>query len=225
MSSPAASPSPSSIASPPAYAWPRTLAAGSYATSFIWSEELVFHFTVPDGWESRDVNIVKGGRMSVQFYLVENVVIDPCAPALQDPPIEPGVEELATALSELVTLDAGPTEIQVGGRGGTYLEFTVGPDFGCAPEDFRLMKLQPGVCREGCGGLGPPWKGLEFGGAEEHNRLWIIGVGQRGHVVINAVSTPEATEADLAELQAVIDSARLETPNATPPPQAQPTGS
>ena len=106
----------------------------------------------------------------------------------------------------------------VGERSGTYLEFSVGPDLGCPASDVRLIKLPVGVCGDGCGGLGPPWKGLEFGGPQEHNRMWILDVG-RGNAVINAVWTPEATPADLAELQAVIDSARLDTPNATPAPQ------
>jgi hypothetical protein len=40
---------------------------------------------------------------------------------------------------------------------------------------------------------------------------------------MNAVWTPDATAADLAELESVIDSVRLDTPNATPPPQPAPS--
>ncbi|HEX5824391.1 MAG TPA: hypothetical protein VFY18_08050 [Candidatus Limnocylindrales bacterium] len=220
--SPSTSPRPSASASagPLAYAWPRTLAPGSYSTSLSWDPFYVFRFTVPKGWESRDIEIIKSDRMALQFYFVDNVVVDTCTETLKNPPIEKFPGAVSTALSKLVKLTAGPRTTTVGDREGTYVEFTVGPDFGCAPSEFRLFKLRPGTCGEGCGGLGPPWKGLEFGGVQEHNRMWILTVG-RGHVVINAVWTSKATAADLAELQEVIDSMRADTPNATEPPHPE----
>ena len=95
------------------------------------------------------------------------------------------------------------------------------PDADCDPSEYRLIHLAQEVCGVGCGGLGPPWKGLEFGGPEEHNRLWMLPIGRRGSVVvIDALWTPGATAADLDELRAVVGSIELATPNATPAPQA-----
>lgn len=223
--SPSPSPSPSALASPPAspsptalaYTWPTRLAPGSYSTSLIWSPDLVFSFTVPEGWDSRDIEIIKGNRMALQFYVIENLVADVCGEELANPPVDRWPEAIATALSNLVSVKSGPMPVTVGDRSGTYLEYTVGPELGCAPTDFRLMKLPAGICGVGCGGIGSLYKGLEFGEVPEHNRVWILVVG-RGHAVIDALWTPEATAADLTELQAVIDSVRLDTPNATPPP-------
>ncbi len=218
--SPSSEPSPSlsTPTGPPAYAWPQRLAAGTYVTSLIWGPDLVFRFTVPEGWDSRDIEVIKGDRMALQFYVIENLVADTCSETLAEPPVGTSPDGIAAGLAKLVSISDGPRPVTVGDRSGTYVEFTVGPELGCAPSEFRLMKLAPGSCGAGCGGLGPPFKGLESSTTTEHNRLWIFSVG-RGHVIMNAIWTPDATPVDLAELQAVIDSAQFETPNATPPPQ------
>jgi hypothetical protein len=75
---PSPAPSASPSASATAYRWPGHLAAGNYATSLSWDPSLVFRFTVPDGWESRDVNILKGRSMTVKFLAISNVVTDSC---------------------------------------------------------------------------------------------------------------------------------------------------
>jgi hypothetical protein len=219
--SPLVSPSPSEVpsSSPLAYTWPRTLAAGSYSTSLSWDPFYKFRFTIPEGWQSRDINIVKG-ETSLMFYFVDNVAPNPCSETAKSPSIGGSVDALVAALPKLVKLSAGPTDVTVGDRAGKYVEFTVGTDVGCGASNVRLFKLSPQLCLPGCGGLGPPWKGLEFGRLPEHNRMWILTVG-RTRGVINAVWTDQATPAELTELQAVIDSMRFDTPTATALPQPE----
>jgi hypothetical protein len=202
---------------PPKYVWPGRLAAGTYSTSLVWDPSVVFTFTVPDGWDSRDINIIKDDRMSIQFYRVNNVPVDTCSATPRDPAIGPSKDDLVAALSTLVSLDAAPTTASLGGQSGSYVAFTVGPGLDCDPSQFHLVSMPEPTCSEGCQHLGTwPWKGIEFT-TPEHNRLWILGIG-RGRVVVDALWTDEATPADLAELQTVIDSIRIATPGATPPP-------
>lgn len=206
---------------PKAYAWPNALEPGTYATSFVWDRGLQFRFTVPDGWQSRDIEIIKGDRMAVQFYLVDNVPIDVCSDTPRTPAIGGTVDDLVTALSKLVSYDAAATSVDFAGQGGKYLEFTIGSGLNCAPSGFHLVSMPAPTCAAGCGGLGDwPWKGIDFGVTPEHHRLWILGIG-RGRVVIDALWTQQATPADLAELQTVIDSIKIATPGATPPPRPQ----
>lgn len=216
---------PSAGVSPPnlkAYAWPKSLEPGTYSTPFVWDRGLEFRFTVPEGWESRDIEIVKG-PMAVQFYLVDDVAIDVCSTTPRAPRIGSTVDALLSPLSIIVTFDAEPTTVDFAGQGGKYVEFTIGPGLDCAPGAVGLVSMPEPICGTGCGGLGAwPWKGLEFGVTPEHNRLWVLWIG-RGRVVIDAVWTDAATPADLAELETVINSIKVATPAATPPPQPQST--
>ena len=210
-------PSPSPDGGPLAYSWPRVLDPGTYRTGFAWGPDLVWTFSVSEGWQSRDIGMIKGNRMAVDFYVVDNLVADTCSQRLATPPTSRSVDGISSGLAKLVKVSAGPTAITFGDRSGKYLAFSIGPAVGCAPGEFRLLKLGAEVCGAGCGGLGSPWKGFEFGGVRENHRMWILTVG-RGSVVIDALWSPDATPADLAELQAVIDSIAFETPNATQPP-------
>ena len=219
--------SPSAEPSLPAYRWPAPLAAGTYTTSLVWDPAFQFTFTVPDGWDARDINVLKGNRMSVQFLVIDNIVTDTCSEELRDPPIGSSPEELASAMSELVTVEAAAVPAMFSdGRDATYLEYSVGPDLGCDWTQFRLLRLRDFICEpaRGCGGIGEPWSGAEFGNVLEHNRSWIMNVG-RSLVLVGAEWTDEATPADLDELQAVIDSVSLATPLATPAPQPAPAES
>lgn len=221
------SPTPSQAAAPtpdvfpPSYEWPGRLAAGTYTTSLVWDPGVAFTFTVPNGWESGDINIKKDDRMSIQFYRADNVPVDSCTATPRDPAIGPSEDDLIAALSTLVSFDAAPVPASLGGQSGSYVEFTVGPGLECDPSQFILVSMPEPICGVGCGGLGTfPWRVIEFT-TPEHNRLWALGIG-RGRVVVDALWTDEATPADLAELQSVIDSIRIATPGATPPP-AQPS--
>jgi hypothetical protein len=225
------SPTPTAVpptASPatPAYAWPATLAAGTYTTSFIWDFPFNVTLTVPDGWQSRDIEVIKdplrqnevggSGGVAVSFTLAENVYADPCGHVLLEPSVGPSVDDLATALSTVPGIDATtPTAVSFDrSTAGKYLEFAVRNDIGCALGNVYLWDLPAASVRRDRGPVG----GLTWGAEQQHNRVWILDVdGVR--LVIDATWSPAATPAGLAELQGVIDSIRIVRPGATPPPQ------
>jgi hypothetical protein len=215
-SSPASSPTP--VASPLAYRWIETLQPGTYATSLSWDDSLVFTFTVGQGWESRDINIVQGGHVSLGFYPIENVATDPCTRTLGAPPLS--ADDVFAAIGRVATIDAArqATRLRIGDRDATSIEFTIDPPEACAAAAYGLIKLPAQTCRPGvCGGLGGEWYGLEFGAVRHHERLWIMDIGRR-LVAINPVWTDAATPDERAALQAVMDSVRLDTPLATAAP-------
>ena len=152
----------------------------------------------------------------VQFLLVDDVVADTCSESLA-PRTWSGTEAFVGALSPLVSVDRTPIETSLKGRVATYFEFTIGPDFGCDPTQVRLLQLPDLICGDNCGGTGIPWRGVEFPGAAEHNRMWVMEVGTQ-LVAVDALWTNAATPEELDELQAVINSSSLVSPGELPDP-------
>ena len=223
VAAPSASPAPSStegsgLTRPPNYAWPAAMAPGTYTTSFTWDPALQFTFTVPAGWRSLDINVAKNDRISLVFFPIDDVASPSCAsPAPTRPPVWTA-DTVLTALGKLVSFDAPPAAGRVADRGARYVEFSASPVVGCATAGNVLFRTPAPRCPPGvCGAVGPPTFGLEFGAVAHHERLWLMDVG-RTVVAMNAVWTDQATSAELAELQSVIDSVRLDTPLATAPP-------
>jgi len=195
-----------------AYDWPRPLLAGTYKTPFIWDVPIEVILAVPEGWQSRDVEVVKDPTLALTAQVVDNVYADPCKHVALTPKVGPSVDALAAALVALPGIDAtAPTPVTFAGYTGKYLEFSVNADGGCPQDEFlfwsnSLDSVLP------VGPLGPMYYGAEG----RHVRVWILDVdGVR--YVIAALNSDDATPADLAELQRVIDSIRL-VPPATPEP-------
>jgi len=207
-----AEPSPSPSPSSPAYVWPRSLQAGTYTTRLIWDLPFELRFTVPDGWQSRDVEVIRDSTLSVAFHLAGNVYSDPCGGVLMDPPIGPSVDDLAGALAAMPGFDTtAPTQVSVDGVAtGKYLELAVRADAGCPNPG---LWADPPDSHNGAGPVGPPSWGAEL----PNSRIWILDVdGVR--LVVSALSSDTATAADLAELQAVIDSVRIVRQTGAPVP-------
>jgi hypothetical protein len=194
---PGETPAPSTLV----YDWPGTLEAGTYTTRTIWDVPFEWRFTVPDGWQSRDVEVLRGPT-NVGFNLAGNTYSDPCAKVAADPPTGPTVDDLANAIAALPAFDAtDPRPATLGGVSGKYLELAVRDDASC--EAPGLWADPPGAYN-GAGPIGPPsW------GAEQSNvKLWILDVdGTR--FVISALWSDAATAEDISELQAVVDSFRF----------------
>lgn len=224
------SPTPTAMASPssspPGYTWPGPLVAGTYRTKFIWDIPFDLSLTVPDGWESRDIEVIKdpAGRtrsggltdLAISFTLVDTVYSDPCGHVTASPPTGPSVDDLAEALLDVPGLIAKAPTAATFDRNttGQYIEFSVSEDIACDLLEFYLWELPEGSVRRDRGSVGP----LIWPAEQRHHRVWILDVsGIR--LAISAVWSEDATSADLAELQAVIDSIRIERPGATPPPE------
>ncbi len=163
------------------------------------------------GWSSTD-NIVNkeqpGGSglplAKLSTWTVGNLKADPChwkAGAL-DPPVGPTVGDLAAALIEQVgPTVATSTDVTLGGYRGKKIEYS-------APADF-----DPTSCDEGLLSRWQPASGTDWGGwvaaGGQHNAVYIIDVdGQR--LVIDTFSLPNASTADLAQLDQIIASIRFE---------------
>jgi hypothetical protein len=194
------------------YTWPAKLAAGRYATTLLWDTPFTVRFTVPAGWESRDVEVftdpvsrvneIGGPRgRSVMFAMVDNVFADPCDGSLLEPPIDRTVDALADALANLPGVDSTPpAPVTLAGHRGKFVELSVGSGAGCALRDFGMWTtrrewMKPSA-HDG---------GTEFFAERERYRIWVLDVDGVRYLVA-ALSAADATPADLAELQGVIDS-------------------
>jgi hypothetical protein len=137
-------------------------------------------------------------KAGIGFLTVENVVADPCDPtqAGLEPPVGPSVDDLVTAISNLQGFEATtPVDLNVDGFEGKQFTITA-----------------PATVPVGCEGFATWLTALRANGVGpgEVNLVHVFDVnGER--VVINAAYHPGLTsESDLASVQAVLDSVRIE---------------
>ena len=132
---------------------------------------------------------------------VTNVVTHACTNHTQSSPIVgPTVDDLATALANQVGRDGtAPKAVTLGGYPGKMVELSVPDDFDittCDNEEFRMWR--------GLGSAG----GYNYGPGQ-HDTIYILDVnGDR--LVIQTTSLPRASDQDLAELQGIVDSIRID---------------
>jgi hypothetical protein len=156
------------------------------------------------------------GLVSVSVTTVRNVVRDGCrnhSPA--DPPVGPGVGELATALADLAPfrVKSPPDDVTVYGYRGKHLELTV-PDLPVTHEGFT-------GCVDGnlASWITPPHFGppvapednefYGYTGPGYTEEFWILDV-EGTRVMIAAGQSPDSPQRNLAELRAILDSIRIE---------------
>jgi hypothetical protein len=166
-----------------------------------------FTLEVPAGWETIDGTFLgkikdRAFYVALSPWVVDQVYTDPCqwVTAELEPPLGPSVDDLATALADQVGRDATtPTDVMLGGYPGKMVELSVPDDFDvttCDNEEFRMWRS--------LGSAG----GYNYGPGQQ-DTVYIIDVdGER--LVIHAMHTPIASEGDIAELQAIVDSIRIE---------------
>jgi hypothetical protein len=156
--------------------------------------------TVPAGWRNFGQWGVNGGSSDDMFILFwpypddfNEVYTDPCnwSTTIIDPPVGPTVDDLANALAaQAMRGDAVPTAVTIDGYEGKYLEMSV-------PTDMDLASCDEGEFRS--------WAGRYHQGPGQIDRVYILDVdGQRRVLTVNYM--PGASEAELAELQAIVDS-------------------
>lgn len=210
-SSPSPSPSTSPVPSPLVYTWPSSLAAGTYTTTLAWDVPFTTTFTVPAGWAGRDLEIRKDPGMMIGFLVVDDVFSDPCAHQPLEPRPDPEISALAEAVALIPHADATPAvPVSFAGAIGRYIELDIEADPGCALEIFGLWDPTDGLFRLDVPTGGPgPWPA-----SYPHHRIWTLGVGAARYV-IDAAWSADASPADLAELQSVIDSIRVKAEAST----------
>lgn len=202
--SPTPSPSPSPIALSEVQV---PLDPGTYVTADPFPFRI--SMTVPEGWMGK----IGGPYLtqlertsasgSIAFSIFDKVFADPChtTTGYIDPPVGPTVEDLATALGGLPTVDVTtPVDATIGGRTGKQLTIT-------APTVTTGCDLVSG-------GTFPIWE-LPLGSTNELrpgqvDRVWIVDVdGTR--LVIDATHSLGTDAALDAEIQGILDSIRIDT--------------
>ena len=173
-------------------------------------------YEVPsEGW-SQWIGAVKfadDGHVAVSITTVTNVVTQGCTDqSLADPPVGPSVEDLTTALANLAPfrVTSPPEGVTIYGYSGKHLELTV-PDLPVSGGEFTGCingNVVSWVAAFRAAEEGEPFNGYngEPGRTEE---FWILDVdGTR--LMIEATWSPASPPEDVAELQAVLDSIRIE---------------
>ena len=175
-------------------------------------------YEVPsEGW-AQWTGAVKWGDAAkrldaVAITTVTNLVRDGCLDhSYAEPPVGPSVDDLASGLAGLAPfrVTSPPKDVTVDGYSGKHLELTV-PDMPVGHEGFT-----------GCiGGNLNSWvgaldaaneDGASFGGYTGpgyREEFWILDV-EGTRLVIMAERSPGSPARDLAELQAILDSIRIE---------------
>jgi hypothetical protein len=162
------------------------------------------------GWLGTYKEPPGSGRVILSITTVDNVVREACSdqrPA--EPAIGPTVDDLAAALSSLApfAVTSPPTDVTISGYHGKHLELTV-------PE-LRVTNGQFADCTEGNlhSWIAPLLGNSAFFGYEQvpgaTEEFWILDVnGTRLVLVID--QSPTSSPEDLAEMDAIFDSIRIE---------------
>jgi hypothetical protein len=162
--------------------------------------------TTPDAWTmwalTPDVTGVDKASRRTGFglWIADNVFVDPCQPYLGElaPPVGPSVDDLAAALEDL-----------------SFYEVTQAIDVTFAGLPAKQLEITAPVDVAGCDGNTYAWStpggDRKFLTAGEHAVMTILEVdGTR--LIVYAVDFPGASDADRAELEAVVQSISFDLP-------------
>ena len=217
-------PPPTAAPSPTAAASPIVLPVGSLAAGVPYvvdrpcCQVAPITFSVPrSGWFELDGSGIFGrneaGRPSegdffdvaVSIWRVGNVYTDVCAwqDSAAEPPIGPGVDDLAEALVEHAgTGAAAVSDVTLAGYAGKRVELTVPSDTNVATcDDGKIARWASP--NDATGGYPHTY------GPDQHDTVYILDVeGERQ--VIDTMYLPSSSTADRAELQSVLDTFRIQ---------------
>ena len=160
------------------------------------------------------------GLVGVAITTVTNLVRHGCLDhSWAEPPVGPSVDDLASGLAELAPfrVTSTPEDVTIYGYSGKHLELTV-PDLPVDGEGFTdcidgsLNSYIPAIdaAAEGDASLhegDASWHGYTGPGYREE--FWILDV-EGTRLMIAAERSPSSAPGDLAELQAILDSIRIE---------------
>jgi hypothetical protein len=171
-----------------------------------------------DGWQEwiGAAKFSDVGHSGVSITTVANLVTDGCTDhAWADPPVGPSVEDLALALTRLAPFDitSPPMDVTKYGYRGTHVEWAVpalpvskdgehGHFTGCVHGDLKswvafIDTAEPGDAFYGY--TGPGYR----------EEFWILDV-EGTRLMIAAEHSQGSPAGDLAELQSILDSIRIE---------------
>jgi hypothetical protein len=154
------------------------------------------------------------GCAGMTITTVSNLVTDGCHDhSWADPPVGPSVDDLAAALAKLAPFEvtSPPRDVTIYGYSGKHLEWTV-PDL---PVEATGDDLRFSGCAEGNLSSWAAFVDTEPGdafygyGLGDREEFWILDV-EGTRLMISAGHSPDVLPADLAALQPVLDSIRIE---------------
>ena len=220
---PTPTPTPTSTPTPtnaPSAAFPEfpgvsdDVAPGTYLWSSGATTPADITFTLPAGWQSRFgiPNKDRGGpgEIAVGNWIVSNVYADPCRwqESLLDPAVGPTVDDLASAMAAQKDRNASaPTDVTLGGYPAKRVELSI-------PTDLDLATCDQGAFRTW---VSPGDNPFAIVGSSENlgmhpgqrDVVYIVDVdGDR--LVIATWHMPDTSAADLAELDTILASMRIE---------------
>ncbi len=181
---------------------PTTLAPRTETGSLDLEDGLSVTFTVPDlwAWDSTSEQFFRlprgSGRQNldkVTFFDVSNVFADGCQEVLVDPPVGPTVDDLVSALANLVGFaPSAAADVTVDGYVGKQIEFNVPSE--CEVPTFALWRE--------AGGFSFTYRAT----SNQHIQLWILDVGGTRLVIegYSYVSTSPQTRAEIDDIVASI---------------------
>ena len=171
-----------------------------------------------EGWKSWFGAVAFSGASHVVLttMTVDNLVADACTdhtPA--DPPVGPTVEDLAAALTQLAPFEVSspPKDVTIFGYAGRHVQLTV-PDLATRSDrgDIQFVDCTGGLLKSWYSPLHDGGENPYFGYNGEPGRtedFWILDVdGTR--LVLTTSSGPGSMPADVAELEEIFDSIRIE---------------
>jgi hypothetical protein len=171
-------------------------------------------FTIPSGWQSRYAIPHKDrggpGEIAVGNWIIANVYADPChwQGSLLKPAIGPTVDDLAAALVAQKGRDAtAPTDVTLGGYPAKRVELSI-------PADLDRAACDEGAIRTWVapGESGDAWTpdpedlGMHPGQVDV---VYIIDI-EGDRLIIDTWHMPGTSAADLAELESILASLRIE---------------
>ena len=194
------------------------MAPGTYLWSAGGATPADITFTIPAGWASRYgiPNKDRGGpgEVAVGDWIIANVYTDPCQwqGSLLNPAVGPTVDDLATALAAQKDRNAtAPTDVMLGGYPAKRVELSIPADLDPATCDEGVIRTWVAPGEDASPVDQTETLGVTPGGMHpgQLNVAYIVDVnGER--LVIDTWHMPGTSAADLAELDAILASMRIE---------------
>jgi hypothetical protein len=213
---PTSTPTPTAAASAAAPEFPGVsddVAAGTYMWAAGGATPADVTFTIPAGWMSRYGIPHKDrggpGEIAVGNWIIANVYTDPCQwqGSLLSPAVGPTVDDLATALVAQKGRSAtAPTDVTLGGYPAKRVELSIPADLDRAACDEGVIRTWVAPGEDTALVNDTENLGMHPG---QLNVVYIVDVnGDR--LVIDTWHMPGTSAADLAELDAILASMRIE---------------
>lgn len=158
-------------------------------------------FTVPEGFVAASrpsLSLIFGPTEESGMVILRGggLYSDPChSTAPPDIPVGPTVDDFASALADHPTLDVTtPVDVTLAGYSGKYLDIQLPADRSACTPDGQFWPFEPGVYAQG---------------PSHRWHLYILDV-EGTRVVIQVMDYATMSAEDLAKLQAVVDSIKIE---------------